>query len=55
MQPLVDYSQSIIMTSARYIEQLRHVAANKEAIAQLKEAKKLEATSKKLKQQEDKL
>jgi hypothetical protein len=55
MQPLVDYSRSIIMTSSTYMEQLQQVAAKKEATAQLKEAKKLEAIAKKRKQQEEKL
>jgi type IV secretory pathway VirB10-like protein len=51
----VDYSRSIIMTSATYIDRLRQVATKKEAAAQLKEAKKLEGATKKRKQQEDKL
>jgi hypothetical protein len=49
MQPLVDYSHSIIMTSNTYIEQLQQVAARKEAAAEVKEAKKLEAAAKKRK------
>jgi hypothetical protein len=55
MQPLMDYSRLIIMTSSTYMEQLQQVAAKKEAAAQLKEAKKLEVAAKKRKQQEDKL
>ena len=55
MQPLVDYSRSIIMTFSTYIEQLQQVATKKEAAAQLKEAKKLEAVAKKQKNQENKL
>ena len=49
MQPPVDYSRSIIMTSTTYIEYLQQVATKKEVVVQFKEAKKLEVAAKKRK------
>ena len=51
-EPLIDYSNSIILTSDNYLASMEQVAAKRDSIAKAKEQRKSEAADRKRKREE---
>ena len=54
-EPLIDYSNSIILTSDNYLASMEQLAAKRDSVAKAKEQRKLEAEVRKRKREEEKL